>query len=156
MLLVAIAISVAGCVLAADDPQGFTIEILGLIAVCFVVAIVASRLLTRRLWTALGVADAFAPTAIENGLPGDAIIQTIADTGMTISAPRVGANAPRYIFGLMVTPDGGGEPYEAEVHAFVPRLYVPIMLPGKRVGVTIDPANPMHLSIDFSRLYGAS
>ena len=153
LFLVAVAISVAGCVSAADDPQGFTIEIIGFIAVCFAVAIVASRLLTRKLWSAFG---GLVPTPIENGMPGEAIIQTIADTGVTMSSPDVGANAPRYLFGLKVMPDGGGDSYEAEVNAFVPRLYVPMVLPGKRVGVTIDPANPTHLSIDFSRMDGPS
>jgi hypothetical protein len=156
LLLVLVAISVAGCVSPADDQQGFMIEIFGFIALLFVVSIVAMRLVTRRLYSEFGITELLAATAIKNGVPGEAIIETISDTGMTMSSPDVGADAPRYQFGLKVTRADGGAPYEVEVKAFVPRLYVPMVLPGKRVGVTIDPLDPTHVSIDFSRLEGAS
>lgn len=93
---------------------------------------------------------------IKGGVPADAIIESIADTGMTVSMPSVGADAPEYKFGLLVTPAGGaGAPYAVTVKALVPRLYVPMALPGARVGVLIDAANPMNVSIDFSRINAA-
>lgn len=93
---------------------------------------------------------------IKGGLPGDAVIESIADTGVTVSMPSVGPEAPEYKFGLQVTPASGGAPYRVEVKAFVPRLYIPMVVPGAQVGVLIDSANPMNVSIDFSRIGAAS
>jgi hypothetical protein len=93
---------------------------------------------------------------IANGVPSEAIIESIADTGMTVTMRGVGAYAPDYKFVLQVTPIGGGAPYRVEMKALVPRLYLPMVVPGARVGVLIDPANPTTVSIDFSRMSGAS
>ncbi|MGZ6267322.1 MAG: hypothetical protein ACXWNR_02000 [Candidatus Limnocylindrales bacterium] len=89
---------------------------------------------------------------IKNGLPGDAVIQSISDTGMTISMPSVGPEAPEYKFVLQVTAAGGGAPYQVEVKAIVPRLFVPMVVPGASIGVLIDPANPQKVTLDFSRV----
>ena len=94
---------------------------------------------------------------IKNGVPSDAMIESIADTGTTISSPSVGPEAPVYKLGLQVTPVGGlGAPYPVEIKEAIPRLYVPMVLPGARIGVLIDPTNPMKLSIDFSRINAPS
>lgn len=92
---------------------------------------------------------------IEGGLPGDAVIETIADTGVTVSMASVGPEAPEYKFGLQVTPGGGGAPYQVSFKALVPRLYIPIVVPGASIGVLIDPTNPMKVSLDFSRINSA-
>ena len=42
---------------------------------------------------------------IKNGVPSDAFIESIADTGTTITSPSVGPEAPVYQLGLQVTPD---------------------------------------------------
>jgi hypothetical protein len=34
----------------------------------------------------------------------------------------------------------------------IPRIYVPMMLPGARIGVLVDPANPDHVVPDWSRV----
>src|SRR5664279_4274416 len=94
---------------------------------------------------------------IKNGVPSDALIESIADTGTTISSPSVGPDAPVYKLGLQVTPIGGaGAPYQAEVKSAIPRLYIPMVLPGAHIGVMIDPLNPMNVSPDFSRINAAS
>ena len=85
--------------------------------------------------------------SIKNGLPGDAIIESIADTGVTVTMWGVGAYAPDYKFGLQVTPAGGGAPYSVEAKALVPRIYIPMVVPGARVGVLIDPTDP-HEGLD--------
>ena len=90
----------------------------------------------------------------KGGLPGDAIIESIADTGTTVSMPGVGPEAPEYKFGMQVTPAGGGAPYNVEAKAFVPRLYIPMVVPGAHVGVVIDPTDPQKVSIDFSQMGG--
>ena len=89
---------------------------------------------------------------IKNGLPGDAVIESIADTGMTVTMPSVGPDAPEYKFVLQVTAPGGGAPYQVETKALVPRLFVPMLLPGASIGVLIDPTNPQKVSLDFSRV----
>jgi hypothetical protein len=89
---------------------------------------------------------------IKGGVPSDAVIESIADTGVTVSMPSVGPEAPDYKFTLQVTPIGGGAPYQVVAKALVPRIYVPMVVPGARIGVVIDPANPQKVSIDFSRL----
>jgi len=89
---------------------------------------------------------------IKNGVPSDAFIESITDTGTTISSSSVGPDAPVYKLGLQVTPVGGGAPYPAEVKAAIPRLYIPMVLPGARIGVTVDPLSPTNVSPDFNRI----
>jgi hypothetical protein len=91
---------------------------------------------------------------IKNGLPADAMIESIGETGMTITSRSTGPEAPVYLLGLQVTPPGGGTPYKVEVKAAVPRLYVPMVLPGAQIGVTVDTTDPMHVAPDFSRIGG--
>lgn len=94
---------------------------------------------------------------IKNGVPSDGFIESISDTGTTITSPSVGPEAPVYQLGLQVTPIGGaGAPYKVEVKAAIPRLYIPMVLPGASIGVMIDPLNPMNVSPDFSRISQAS
>ncbi len=91
--------------------------------------------------------------AVKNGVPSDALVESISDTGTTISSSSVGPEAPVYQFSLQVTPIGGaGAPYPVVVKAAVPRLYIPMVLPGIRVGVMIDPTNPQKVSPDFTRI----
>ena len=93
---------------------------------------------------------------IKGGLRGDAVIESISDTGITISMPGVGPEAPDYKFVLQVTPDGGGAPYQVQTKALVPRLFIPMVVPGAHVGVLIDPTDPQKVSLDFSRMGGSS
>jgi hypothetical protein len=92
---------------------------------------------------------------IKNGVPSDALIESIAETGMTMTSPSVGPNAPVYKLGLLVTPIGGaGDPYRVEIKETIPRIFAPMVLPGARIGVLIDPTDPMKVGPDFSR-FGA-
>ena len=93
---------------------------------------------------------------IKNGVPSDALIESITDTGTTVTSPSVGAEAPVYELGLQVTPIGGGAPYPAAVKAAIPRLYIPMILPGVRLGVMIDPLDPTKVGPDFNRIGQAS
>jgi hypothetical protein len=87
--------------------------------------------------------------SIKNGLPTAAVIQSIAETGMTISSPSVGPEAPVFKFTLLVTPPVGGSPYPVEMTHAIPRLYVPMAMPGARIGVLVDPANPARVVPDW-------
>jgi hypothetical protein len=94
---------------------------------------------------------------IKNGVPSNALIAGIADTGTTISSSSVGPDAPVYQLTLQVTPIGGaGAPYQAVVKAAIPRLYIPMVLPGAQIGVMIDPLNPAKVTPDFTRMGAAA
>ncbi len=87
---------------------------------------------------------------IRNGIPGAAVIQSIAETGMTISSPSIGPEAAVYKLGLQVTPPGGA-PYEVEVTHAIPRVFMPMTVPGARIGLLIDPADPQKVAPDWAR-----
>ena len=125
--------------------------------VIFVVVIVVFSITAPFLWGPRLIRKLSGTTGpIKNGVPSDAIIESIADTGVTVTMRGVGAYAPDYMFVLQVTPVGGGAPYRVQMKALVPRLYIAMVVPGARVGVLIDPTDPMKLWIDFSRMGGAS
>jgi hypothetical protein len=86
---------------------------------------------------------------VKNGTPSVAVIQSITDTGTTVTMPSVGPDAPVYKLGLLVTPPGGGAPYEAESKQAIPRLFVPMTLPGARIGVLVDTKDPQHVAPDW-------
>ncbi len=84
----------------------------------------------------------FGLAQIKGGLPTSAVIESIGETGTTISSPSVGPDAPVYRLGLQVTPVGGGDPYKAECKCAIPRIFIPMILPGAHIGVVVDPTNP--------------
>ena len=92
---------------------------------------------------------------IKHGIPASAIVQGITDTGSTISTPSVGAEAPVYRFQLLVTPPGGGSPYQVTSTHAVPRVCIPMIWPGMTLGIDIDPKNPMRVVPDWNRLNAA-
>ncbi|MGA3057025.1 MAG: hypothetical protein ABSE70_03140 [Candidatus Limnocylindrales bacterium] len=123
--------------------------------IVFVVVVVLFSITAPFLWGPWLIRKLTGTTGpIKNGLPGDAIIESIADTGMTVTMPSVGPEAPEYKFVLQVTPAGGGAPYQVETKALVPRLFIPMTVPGASIGVLIDPTNPQKVSLDFSRMGG--
>jgi hypothetical protein len=124
------------------------LAIFGFVILTLLVVGIVVVLLVRRLLR--GTAP------VKNGLPGEAIIETIADTGITVTMPRVGPYAPEYRLGLEVTPADSGIPYRVEIKALIPRIYAPMIVPGARVGVLIDPTDPMRVSLDLSRVFTAS
>ena len=90
---------------------------------------------------------------VKNGAPSSALIESVTDTGMTITSPSAGPEAPVYKLGLQVTPIGGaGAPYSVEIKEAIPRLFIPMVLPGAQIGVLIDPLDPSHVSADFTRM----
>ncbi len=126
-----------------NSDAGSFILTLAIIALCFVLAIFGGPFLVRRM------AGVSAP--IKDGLPTTATITSVAETGMTVTMPSVGPDAPDYKLGLNVVPPGGGEPYPVEVKAIVPRIFVPMILPGAQIAVQVDPGNPKHVVPDWQR-----
>jgi hypothetical protein len=89
-----------------------------------------------------GMFGAFGLAQIKGGVPTSAVLVGIAETGTTITSPSVGPDAPVYTLSLQVTPVGGGDPYAAECKCAIPRIFIPMVIPGARIGVVVDPANP--------------
>jgi hypothetical protein len=94
-------------------------------------------------------------STIKGGIPAEALIQSLAETGMTVSTPSAGPEAPVYRIGLLVNPPGGA-PYAVEDTHAIPRLYIPMTVPGAQIGVLIDPKNPMKVVPDWSRISGSA
>jgi hypothetical protein len=92
--------------------------------------------------------------AIRNGLPSVATVETISETGVTVSSPWSGPDAAVFRLTLLVAPIGGGQPYEVAVDQTVPRVVRPMIVPGGRVGVLIDPMNPANVTLDLANIGG--
>ncbi|MGD0247435.1 MAG: hypothetical protein ABSB75_00115 [Candidatus Limnocylindrales bacterium] len=121
--------------------------------IIFVVVVVLFSITAPFLWgpwLIRKMAGVSAP--IKNALPGDAIIESIGETGITVTMPSVGPDAPDYELGLRVTPASGGDPYQVSIKALIPRIYQPMIVPGAQVGVLIDPTNPLKVTLDLSRI----
>jgi hypothetical protein len=96
------------------------------------------------------------PAPIKGGLPGSAVIESIAETGITVTMPSVGPDAPDYKLALMVTPAAGGAPYRTEVKALVPRIFIPMIVPGATIAVIIDPKDSRKVAPDWENLNSPS
>jgi hypothetical protein len=142
---------VLAAISAVEKPPLITVEtalFFALMALVIILALAATFSTRFRL----AILQRFAGTSgpIASGVTGTAVIVSIADTGTTISAPAVGPDAPVYKLGLQVSRDGGA-PYPAEAKMVVPRIFVPLMVPGTQVPVVIDHREPARVSIDFER-----
>jgi uncharacterized membrane protein YgcG len=126
--------------------------------IIFVVVVVIFSITAPFLWGPWLIGKLAGATGpIKGGLPGDAVIESIADTGVTVTMPSVGPDAPDYKLGLQVTPSyGSSAPYHVDTKVLVPRIYIPMIVPGAQIGVLIDPKDPQKVSVDFSRIGGSA
>jgi len=150
-LLAGVAAGVAGCYNPAkpDQVQPFVISLLAVIFGSIALSFILVLLVVRYVLGKVGATT----RPIANGVPAEAIIETIADTGFTASAPGIGANSPRYRLGLQVIPaDQFTSPYKVEITIFIPRIYTPQIVPGAKIGVLVDPTNPSNVELDLARL----
>jgi hypothetical protein len=77
------------------------------------------------------------------GVPADATIVKIWDTGVTVN------NDPVVGFLLEVHPDGPGQaPFQAKTKALVSRLAVPRVQPGAHLRVSFDPKDTTRVAVD--------
>lgn len=79
------------------------------------------------------------------GLPADAVVVEIWDTGVTVN------NDPVVGFVLDVTPADGRPAFQAKTRALVSRLAVPRVQPGARLRVMFDPKDPSRVALDRIR-----
>jgi len=150
-LLAAVATGVAACYNPADPAQvqPFVISLLafifGSIALTFLVILLVVRYFLRKLGAIT--------TPIANGVPADAIIETIADTGFTASAPGLGANSPRYRLGLQVIPaDQFQLALQSRDHNLHPAYLHSANRARAKIGVVVDATNPSNVMLDLVRL----
>jgi hypothetical protein len=132
------------------DPFG----LFGLLDVIFwvviaVVAILAFRFAVAGKWMPRGTSS-----GIRNGIPSVATVETISETGVTVSSPWSGPDAAVFRLTLLVAPVGGGQPYEVAVDQTVPRIVRTMIVAGGRVGVLIDPMNPSNVTLDLANIGG--
>jgi hypothetical protein len=84
------------------------------------------------------------------GLPGQATVTSMWDTGVTIGGIAAGG-APSAMFGFQLQVQlPGRNPYMAETKERVPRMFVGAIQPGSVVAVHADPADPSKVHIDWS------
>ena len=162
-LLGLLALSVAGCYDPSKPSEvaPFVIELLvGIFAFIIVITFVSlyfTRSLMKNVMGGMraGMGGFAGPggTGTVPGIPSEATITSIADTGITMSMPGLGANSPRYGLGLSVMPvDGSTQPYLVQITTQVPRIFVPMIVPGAQVPVLVDPNNPGNVHLDFTRM----
>jgi hypothetical protein len=78
----------------------------------------------------------------EVGVPAEALVVQIWDTGITVN------NDPVVGFELEVFGDDI-ERYRAETKARIPRLFIPQIQPGHVLPVKYDPADPQRVALDI-------
>jgi hypothetical protein len=84
---------------------------------------------------------------LTTGTPGTATIKNLQDTGTLVNFN------PQVILDLEVTVEGK-DPYTTQLTTSVPQMQIPMIQPGNKVGVRVDPADPSSLAIDWTRPQG--
>jgi hypothetical protein len=145
--------AVLGAIDAVQSGSAFNTDITGDILpwIIFAIVIVIFSITAPFLWGPWLIRKLTGTSGpIKGGVSTSAVIASIADTGMTVSMPSVGPDAPEYKLGLLVTPPGGsGNPYAVKIKAIVPRIFVPMVVPGATIGVVVDPTDPTKVAPDW-------
>jgi hypothetical protein len=85
------------------------------------------------------------------GVPAQARILAIRDTGMTLGGSSLGAPGlenPVADLDLEVSMEGA-EPYRATIRQLVPRLHVGRLVPGTSIPAKVDPLDHAKLVLDW-------
>ena len=77
------------------------------------------------------------------GVPAEAVILSIAETGWTLNG-NYGLARLR----LQVEPPDGGEPYEVTVKSYINRFEIPSYQPGVRLPVRVDPTDQTKVAVN--------
>jgi hypothetical protein len=115
-----------------------------LILVSVVVPIAVAVLVLVMVFKRLGGMSRTSKIRDKGGLPGQATILSIAETGMTINETNAVLR-----FGLAVQVQGRPQ-YQVEITQSVPRIAMGMVAPGRVVAVWVDPADQSKVAIDFS------
>lgn len=117
----------------AENPTGFTIFIVGFVAVTMVLSFLWRAKWQKGLMTG----------GMEQGNPATGIITGIGQTGTYIN------DQPRMTFTVQVQPSLGGAPYTAEIKQTIPHMALGMLAPGRQVALLVDPAKPSKVKIDI-------
>ncbi|NUS08545.1 MAG: hypothetical protein HOV97_38975 [Nonomuraea sp.] len=80
---------------------------------------------------------------LASGIPAQAVVESMADTGMTVNGQ------PVVSFGLVVQP-GQGPAYLVAHKQTLPRIPMGMVVPGAVLPVKVDPARPDRVRIDWA------
>lgn len=83
---------------------------------------------------------------LATGTAGTATVKGFTDTGMIVNYN------PQVV--LDVTVDCDGKSYDAKVTTSVPQMHIPLVQPGNKIGVKVDPADANNIAIDWMRPQG--
>jgi hypothetical protein len=84
---------------------------------------------------------------LTTGTPGTATIKSFTDTGVQVNFN------PQIVFDVEVEVPGQA-PYAAKLTEGVPAMHAPLVQPGCKIGVKVDPTDPNNLVIDWTRPQG--
>jgi hypothetical protein len=84
---------------------------------------------------------------LTTGTPGTATIKGFKDTGTLVNFN------PQIILDCEIAVEGKAA-YEAQVTTSVPQMQIPMVQPGNKVGVKVDPSDPSSIVIDWTRPQG--
>jgi hypothetical protein len=84
---------------------------------------------------------------LTTGTPGVATIKGFTDTGTLVNFN------PQVVLDCEIAIEGKSA-YEAQVTTSVPQMQIPMVQPGKKVGVRVDPSDPSFIAIDWTRPQG--
>jgi hypothetical protein len=83
------------------------------------------------------------PGILQNGIPAQATILNVQQTGVLVN------HQPQVAFALEVRPPGDA-PYQVRAKAIIPMVNIPQFQPGAQVSVKIHPADPTKVVMDTS------
>jgi hypothetical protein len=84
---------------------------------------------------------------LASGTPGVATIKGFTDTGVQVNFN------PQVVLDVSVEVEGTGA-YDAKVTTAVPQMHIPLVQPGNKIGVKVDPADQNNIAIDWTRPQG--
>jgi hypothetical protein len=84
---------------------------------------------------------------LTTGTPGTATIKALQETGTLVNFN------PQVVLDLEVAVEGK-DAYTTQLTTAVPQMQIPLVQPGNKVGVRVDPADPSSLAIDWTRPQG--
>jgi hypothetical protein len=84
---------------------------------------------------------------LTTGTPGTATIKGLQETGTLVNFN------PQVVLDLEITLEGK-DAYTTQLTTAVPQMQIPLVQPGNKVGVRVDPADPSAIAIDWTRPQG--
>ncbi|MCJ7437271.1 MAG: hypothetical protein MUP97_05865 [Acidimicrobiia bacterium] len=84
---------------------------------------------------------------LTTGTPGTATIKALQETGTLVNFN------PQVFLDLEVAVEGK-DPYTTQLTTAIPQMQIPMVAPGNKVGVRVDPADPSAIAIDWTRPQG--